>query len=113
MNENREIRKEQLPWEQAATFEGKGFVVIISAQYGQGRPRYSLEIGRRAKDDPNKILHHIGILVDDSKLVEHSPEIEFLNDPLELANLIEDAGNWIRDQLERSRKEWINRKQTA
>jgi hypothetical protein len=96
------------PWKQVAAFEGRGFVVIVSVQYGLGRPRYSLEIGRRHKEDRNKILHHIGLLVDDSKLREDSPEIEFLNDPIELANLIEDAGNWIRDQLERSRKEWLN-----
>lgn len=108
-----EFSREQNPWEQVATFEGKGYVVIISVQYGHGRPRYSMEIGRRHWEDRNKILHHIGILVDDSRLQEDRAEIEFLNDPVDLANLIEDAGNWVRDQLERSRKEWLDRRHTT
>lgn len=109
MNEN---RPESTPWKQVATFEGTGFVVVVSTQesWGGGRPRYSMEIGRKVKEDPGRILHHIGILVDDSRLRDDSSEVEFLNDPSQLANLIEDAGNWIRDQLERSRRQWIEQR---
>lgn len=107
-----EPRKDMIPWEPAATFEGHGFVVIVSVQKsGTSRPRFSIQAGRRAKDEPEKILTHIGIMVDDHRLDPNSSRIEFLNDPVDLANLIEDAGEYIRTQLERSRQDWLDQRE--